>query len=95
MLAPQGLSDPLVLRLTGTFDIHEAERIRAMLTVHPGGAVVTLDFSAVREVHDLALATLFTALTASDVDHVEIRGLCNHHYTLLRYLGMPQAHANA
>ena len=64
---------------------------RAGSRVFPGDAEVYVDLSRVREFHDRAVAMLADVLAVARA-RVSVRGLRQHQYRMLRYLGvMPSA----
>jgi anti-anti-sigma regulatory factor len=80
-------SGSLVIRMDGAFDIESVQAIRSRIADLPGGAEVYLDLSRVREFHDRAVAALADVLAATRA-HVSVRGLRQHQYRMLRYLGV-------
>jgi hypothetical protein len=77
-----------VFSITGIFDPVAARRFGSRLAELPPDASVVLDFSRAREVSDLALGALATALAASPHPHIALRGLTHHHERMLQYLGI-------
>jgi hypothetical protein len=73
--------------MDGAFDIEAVEAIRSRIAALPVGAEVYLDLSRVREFHDRAVAMLADVLAAT-LAHVSVRGLRQHQYRMLRYLGV-------
>jgi anti-anti-sigma regulatory factor len=78
----------LVIRMDGSFDLEAAQALRGRLASLPDGAEIYLDLSHVRDFHDRAVASLAEALGAVR-HHVSVRGLRQHQYRMLRYLGVP------
>ncbi len=77
-----------VLVLHGSFDEKEADRLHdALLEIDPDRPV-TIDFHDVRLFHDTAVARLPRELAGR---HATLLGLSEHHYRLLRYVGLPFA----
>ncbi len=83
----QAQSGSLVIRMDGAFDIDSVQVIRDRVTSLPGGAEVYVDLSRVREFHDRAVAMLADVLAATRA-RVSVRGLRQHQYRMLRYLGV-------
>lgn len=81
----------LVIRMDGAFDIDSVNTIRSRIEPLPGDAEVYIDLSRVREFHDRAVALLAEVLAAARA-RISVRGLRQHQYRMLRYLGvMPSA----
>jgi anti-anti-sigma regulatory factor len=81
----------LVIRMDGAFDIESVQAIQSRIADLPGGAEVYVDLSRVREFHDRAVAMLADVLAATRA-RISVRGLRQHQYRMLRYLGvMPGA----
>lgn len=80
----------LLIRLDGTFDLAAAEEIQRALADAPQGTEVYVDLSQVREFHDRAVAVLADAIKAAR-HPVSVRGLRQHQYRMLRYLGVDPA----
>jgi len=81
----------LVIRMDGAFDIDSVQAIRSRIEELPGEAEVYVDLSRVREFHDRAVAMLADVLSVARA-RVSVRGLRQHQYRMLRYLGvMPSA----
>ncbi|HUK62063.1 MAG TPA: STAS domain-containing protein [Dongiaceae bacterium] len=78
-----------VIVLRGSFDATEAHRLLEFVASLPRSARVSVDFHEASLVDDFALATL-AAEVAHEGPHVELVGLSEHLYRLLRYL-----HSNA
>jgi hypothetical protein len=76
----------IVIRVDGTFDRQAASRLSGWLGEVPAGAAVVLDFSQVREFHDLGIAAMATGLCGRDA--VQVLGLGRHQQRLLRYFGV-------
>ena len=77
----------LVIRMDGAFDIESVQVIQTRIAGLPGGAEVYLDLSRVREFHDRAVAMLADVLAATRA-RISVRGLRQHQYRMLRYLGV-------
>jgi hypothetical protein len=71
----------LVIRMDGAFDIDSVQVIRSRISDLPGDAEVYVDLSRVREFHDRAVLAATRA-------RVSVRGLRQHQYRMLRYLGV-------
>ena len=77
----------LVIRMDGAFDIDSVNVIRSRIEALPGDAEVYVDLSRVREFHDRAVAMLAEVLAVARA-RVSVRGLRQHQYRMLRYLGV-------
>jgi ABC-type transporter Mla MlaB component len=77
----------LVIRMDGAFDIDSVQVIRSRIADLPGESEVYVDLSRVREFHDRAVAMLAEVLAATRA-RVSVRGLRQHQYRMLRYLGV-------
>ena len=77
----------LLIRLDGAFDLAAAGEIQRVLADSPEGTEVYVDLSQVREFHDRAVAMLADVLAATRA-RVSVRGLRQHQYRMLRYLGV-------
>jgi len=77
----------LVIRMDGAFDIDSVQVISARIADLPGGSEVYVDLSRVREFHDRAVAMLADVLAATRA-RISVRGLRQHQYRMLRYLGV-------
>lgn len=75
-----------VVRLAGAFDSSLAWRLRDELMASSDAEVV-LDFGAVRELSELALAVLANGIVSRQA-HVLFRGLSRRHVRLLEYCGV-------
>jgi hypothetical protein len=84
---PQTDRKPIEFRLIGSFDLPAARQLCDAL-IGAGRERLVVDASHAREVHDDALALLSRALRLLG-PRVTMRGLNQHHATLLRYLGSP------
>jgi ABC-type transporter Mla MlaB component len=81
----------LVIRMDGAFDIDSVDAIRSRIEALPDDAEVYVDLSRVREFHDRAVAMLADVIGAAAA-RISVRGLRQHQYRMLRYLGvMPSA----
>jgi ABC-type transporter Mla MlaB component len=81
----------LVIRMDGAFDIDSVQVIQSRIEGLPRDAEVYVDLSRVREFHDRAVAMLADVLAVARA-RVSVRGLRQHQYRMLRYLGvMPSA----
>ncbi len=85
MKASQGGS--LVIRMDGVFDVDSVQAIRGRIESLPAEAEVYVDLSRVRDFHDRAVAQLAEALAMAPA-RVFVRGLRQHQYRMLRYLGV-------
>lgn len=77
----------LVIRMDGAFDIDSVNTIRSRIETLPGDAEVYIDLSRVRDFHDRAVALLAEVLAAARA-RISVRGLRQHQYRMLRYLGV-------
>ena len=84
---PAEHSSSLVIRMDGAFDIDSVNTIRSRIEALPGDAEVYVDLSRVREFHDRAVAMLADVLAVARA-RVSVRGLRQHQYRMLRYLGV-------
>lgn len=74
-----------VIRLEGTFDLPAARLLENSLRRFATGGVL-VDFSAVRQFNDFAVAVLAQALLGRA--GVKVEGLSMHQIRLLRYFGV-------
>jgi len=77
--------EALRIELRESLDASAADRVRTLLASPPAQREVVLDFTRVRHVDWHALAALTRALAAAPA-RVTLRGLCDHHLKVLRYL---------
>ena len=77
----------LIVRLDGTFDTNAAQEVLKVFQDAPEGSEIYVDLARVREFHDHAVAKLAEALVGTR-HHVSVRGLRQHQYRMLRYLGV-------
>jgi ABC-type transporter Mla MlaB component len=89
----QAERDSLIIRMDGAFDTESAQNIGRELAALPAGAEVYVDLSQVRQFHDRAVAVLGDILVATHA-RVSVRGLRQHQYRMLRYLGVPGSALN-
>lgn len=82
----RGAGGEVVVRIDGTFDSQAASRISGWLRELPSAAPVVLDFSRVREFHDLGVAAMASQLAGRGP--IEVLGLGRHQQRLLRYFGV-------
>jgi hypothetical protein len=73
--------------MDGAFDIESVQIIQSRIEGLPGDAEVYVDLSRVRDFHDRAVAMLAEVLAAARA-RVSVRGLRQHQYRMLRYLGV-------
>lgn len=77
------------LRFEQVLDAEAALRARDLLQqAASAGSSMILDFARVRTIDWFALATLAPAVAAQPRGRVLLRGLCDHHARLLKYLGL-------
>ena len=79
--------ESLVIRMDGAFDIGSVQVIQSRIADLPGEAEVYVDLSRVRDFHDRAVAMLADVLAATRA-RISVRGLRQHQYRMLRYLGV-------
>lgn len=82
----RGARGEVVIRIEGAFDAKEASRLSAWLGEVPADGPLVLDFTAVRDCHDLALAAVASDLAARE--RLVVRGLNRHQERMLRYFGV-------
>ncbi len=87
MMNNRGGGEDVVIRMEGTFDVPTARRLAGTLTDAGPGREVYVDLTHVREFNDFGIAVLAQALRESPA-HVSLRGLRQHQYRMLRYLGV-------
>jgi ABC-type transporter Mla MlaB component len=73
--------------MDGAFDITSVQAIRDRIAALPVNAEVYLDLSRVREFHDSAVALLAEVIPLAKA-RISVRGLRQHQYRMLRYLGV-------
>ena len=76
----------VVLRLSGTLDVEAAHVLKNVLGELDRTAHVAVDFSQVREFHDLSVSVLARALSQRPV---QLLGLRTHQARMLEYFGIP------
>jgi len=86
-VAPQA-GGAVLLELEETLDQRAAEELMEHLEEAPRAEKLILDFGGVRSVDYAALAHLVSALLDEGVERILLRGLCDHHWRVLRYLGL-------
>jgi anti-anti-sigma regulatory factor len=77
----------LIIRLDGTFDELAAKVVLKALQGAAEGTEVYVDLARVREFHDAAVGMFAEALMRTK-HQVSVRGLRQHQYRMLRYLGV-------
>jgi len=80
-------SESVVIRMDGAFDLESVQVIQRRIADLPGDAEVYVDLSRVRDFHDRAVAMLADVLAATRA-RISVRGLRQHQYRMLRYLGV-------
>jgi anti-anti-sigma regulatory factor len=85
----------ILVELDGTFDATAAWQLRGRLATLGIAHRVVLDFSRVREFHDLAIAVVANGLVDALRRNVEMRGLRDHQHRLFRYFGVDADHVGA
>ena len=83
----------LVIRMDGAFDTESAQAIGRELAALPEASEVYIDLSHVRQFHDRGVAVLGDILAATHA-RVSVRGLRQHQYRMLKYLGVPSSVLN-
>jgi anti-anti-sigma regulatory factor len=78
----------LVLVVHGAFDRQGTQDVEAAVAELGPGARVTIDLHDVRVCDDAAVAQLARDLSEDLAASVELVGLSEHHWRLLRYLGI-------
>ena len=78
------LTNVVTLRLEGTLDGAAALMLRQALE-EVTAPQLAVDFSRIREFHDLAVAVITPALASRPC---ELRGLDTHHQRMFRYFGV-------
>jgi hypothetical protein len=81
-------SSGTVVALEGHFGTAEADRLHAALQQLAPDRPLTIDFRAVRVFHDSAVVRIATDLASGHGMHVNVLGLSEHHWRLLRYFGL-------
>lgn len=77
----------VVVFVDGTFDRAQASRLQGVFREAGAGEHVVVDFSHVRELHEVELAAVARGMTGSAA-RVELRGLDRHQERVLRYMGV-------
>ncbi|ABS25693.1 STAS domain-containing protein [Anaeromyxobacter sp. Fw109-5] len=83
----RGARGELVIRIAGTFDGMAASRLAGWLGEISSDDELVVDFSQVRDCHDLGLAAVACDL-AQRGPHLQLRGLTRHQQRMLRYFGL-------
>jgi hypothetical protein len=91
VLSDRVAEDRVLVSFDDTFDTAQALRLSEILSEVSAGTRVMLDFTQVREFHDVAFAKLAQELREargpdSQIE-VSARGLCQHQLRILKYLG--------
>jgi anti-anti-sigma regulatory factor len=76
----------VILRLSGTLDVAAAHVLKTVLGELDRTTHVIVDFSQVREFHDLSLSVLARTLSQHPM---QLRGLRTHQERMLEYFGVP------
>jgi anti-anti-sigma regulatory factor len=88
-MEPESLhTEETVVQLDPVLDGSAALRARALVEGAPPGDRVVLDFGRVRDVEYIALTSLLLATARLRGHPVALRGLCEQHVRVLRYLGV-------
>ncbi len=80
-------AEDVVIRMDGMFDVPAARRLAGTLADVTPGMEVYVDLTHVREFNDFGIALLAQALRDSPA-RISLRGLRQHQYRMLRYLGV-------
>jgi hypothetical protein len=80
----------LLIRMDGVFDTDSVKSIQDRIAGSGEDSEIYIDLSRVREFHDRAVAVLADVIGASAA-RVSVRGLRQHQYRMMRYLGVPGA----
>lgn len=78
----------ILISLEGPFDASAAWQIAGRLVDLPSGVTVVVDFSAVDEFLDLAVAVMAHGLAEAQRPNVVMRGLHEQQHRLFRYFGV-------
>ncbi len=78
----------LNVRVGTVFGPPDLARLRDAFAALGPTSALTVDFSGVRTCDDASLAQLAQALTSCSTGEVELRGLTEHQWSLLTYLGL-------
>lgn len=76
------------IRFDRSLDGRAALHATAVIEATPPESELVLDFSRVRDVEYIALVTVVLAIARRRGRRVALRGLCEQHVRLLRYLGI-------
>jgi hypothetical protein len=76
------------LRFEQCLDGRAALHAREVIEATPPETELVLDFSRVRDLEYMALATVIVAIARRRDRPVALRGLCDQHLRVLRYLGI-------
>ncbi len=87
-------NETLVIRCDGVFDHAAAQRVLEAVTNADPETEIYVDLSHVREFHDHGVATLAQAAEKAR-RRISVRGLRQHQYRMLRYLGVDPAALDA
>ncbi len=82
----RGEEPVLSILLDEVLDAEAVRRARLRLERAPPHAAIEVDFHRVRHVEWFALASLMQELSGLPARRVELRGVCDHHLRVLRYL---------
>ncbi|HET6439646.1 MAG TPA: hypothetical protein VFG59_16390 [Anaeromyxobacter sp.] len=87
-MSPAGSREEQTVQFDERLDQQAATHARAVIEAIPQDAEVILDFTSVRDIEYGALASVLAAMARHSPRPVALRGLCDQHIRLLRYLGM-------
>jgi hypothetical protein len=90
----QAMPGELVVRFGSRFDSNEVSRVAEAIAVFAPLTALTLDFGAIREFRDAAVAPLAAQVSAVGAK-VTLRGLTRHQARVLQYFGHVAADAPA
>jgi hypothetical protein len=82
------MQEETTVRFERYLDGRAALNARAVIEAAPPEAELVVDFSRVRDAEYMALATVVVAIAGRRGRPIVLRGLCDHHLRLLRYLGI-------
>jgi hypothetical protein len=87
MRVSQEARGEVLVLVDGTFDRAQASRLQGVFREAGEGEHVVVDFSHVREMHEVELAAVARGMTGTAA-RVELRGLARHQERVLRYMGV-------
>ncbi len=84
----EAVHDALHVRVGPTFRSRDVERFQEALAALTPFSSLTFEFGSVRECEDAALVLLARALGAIPAGEIVLRGLTDHQWRLLTYVGL-------